>query len=426
MDDIDKGASPYNAMAFYDGKEYFRPAGLARAFAGEDGRIAALPDIVAARLAAPDTDAPWQRPFTTASSEFFGYSRTGVPVIAVMHGNGPLADPEGVFTAYVSLRDDMGHGRLPQEEFLKICDGAYGGVEIVELRELYRLRRFPLYEMLTYEQACEDPLVRARLGGDAQAFLERHRRVTRAWLREQDMSTRDNDCVLSLTDTLRSGYGALRNDGWAYAHLLDISPLTDYSHGHWEGPRQHRCLVTELGVHDWGARVGAIGIRGDGPIGRLHPGPELSRTAFSRLWRRLARRAKAPAERMPLMRVFDGLWFTCHPGTGATPVNGEPDRPVRNLAGLDHVVAFRMPIVGGNHQVLTFDHGRVRARAPYWSDAYRIVGEARTVWEGSLAAYHVVHVEYCFADIESEWHIPPEREIERSFDLLLTLDESRA
>ncbi|HTM68028.1 MAG TPA: hypothetical protein VL426_01910 [Candidatus Binatia bacterium] len=419
-------ASLCNAMAFFDPKERQRPADLARAFAGEGGRVATLPDIIAARAAAPSEDVVWQRPFTTASAEYFGFSRAGVPLIAVAHGNGPLAEPEGPILAYVANRDGQRHARIPREEFLKVVDGACGDVAIIELLALHRLRRFPLLEMLTYEQACEDPLVRARLGEHAQAFLDRHRRISRGWLGDEDLTYRDNDCVLSLRDTPRAGYAALKDDGWAYAHLLDVSPLTDYAHGHWDKHRMHRSLVTELSLYDWGDRSGAIGIKGGGPIRRVHPGLGLTATSFSRLWRRLVRRATGQAPSLPLLRTFDGLWFSCHPGTGFEPGTAEPDRPVRQIAVHEDVRTFKMPIVNGDHQVLTFDHALVRAEAPEWADAYRIVQEARTVWEGDLAAYHVVKVEYVFADIEPDWGIPPARELERSFDLLLSLDERRA
>lgn len=419
-------ASPYNAMAFSDPKEHQRPADLARAFAGEGGRLATLPDVIEARIAVPSQDVPWQRQITTASAEYFGFSPAGVPLIAVAHGVGPLAEPEGPLMAYVAHRDRHRHARIPREEFLKVIGGAYGPVEIVELLDLYRLRRFPLMEMLSYEQACEDPLVRARLGPHGQAFLDRHRRVSREWLDEEDLEARRNCCILSLRDTPREGYAALQDKDWAYAHLLGISPLTDYSHGHWEPHLQHRSLVTELALYDWGDRSGAIGVRDDGPIGRVHPGMGLVASSFERHWRRLVRPTAAPPPPMPLLRSFDGLWFTCHPGTGASPGTGEPDRPVRQIATHPEYRTFKMPIVNGDHRVLTFDHRRVAAEAPPWADAYRIVREARTVWEGDLAAHHVVKIEYVFADIEPGHGIPPAREMERSFDLLLSLDESRA
>src|SRR5512142_2559676 len=99
MDDgtrISAPAGVMNAMAFSDGRDYVRPAALARAFAGEDGRIASVPDVVAARLETPETDPSWERFCTTSTAEYVGLSRTGVPIIVVAHGIGPLAEIDGV------------------------------------------------------------------------------------------------------------------------------------------------------------------------------------------------------------------------------------------------------------------------------------------------------------------------------------------
>ena len=416
---------PHNAMAFFDGREHFRPTDLARVFAGDNGRLATLPDIVAARLAAPTSDISWERNFTTSTAEYCGLSRAGVPIIVVAHGVGPLSEPEGVFMAYMADRDDDRNGRIVREEFLKIADGAYGDVTIVELSALHRLRRFPLLEMLTYDQACEDPLVRARLGNGAEAFLARHRGVSRSWLREQGLPSLENGCIISLQDMSRCSYFAMKVDaGWAYAHLIDISPQTDYGHGHWDGPRWHRSLVTELSCHEWGTRVGAIGIRDGGPITGIHPGPEIARTSLHRLWRRLVRReiACGAADRVHALGMFDGLWFTRYDGTGSGANDGEPAHPVRRIERTGGAREFRMMIPNGDHRMVNFDEDRVRAESPPWANAYRVAGEARTVWEEDRPTHHVVKVEYCTADIDLGWRIPPTRELERQFELLLAFD----
>ncbi|MEY4744090.1 MAG: hypothetical protein RL272_35 [Candidatus Parcubacteria bacterium] len=422
-------ARPVNAMAFNDDRDYFRPAGLARSFAGEGGRIASLPDIVAARVSAPTTDVSWERFFTTSTAEYVGLSRSGTVIIVVAHGIGPLAGDDGVLAACVACRDGHGHGRIPREEFLRLADGAYGDVAVVELRSLYGLRRFPTLEMLTYDQACEDPLVRARLGEDAEAFLARHRLASRRWLRENDFGTRGNDCVLSLQDTALCGYGGMRfDDGWARAHLIDISPQTDYGHGHWDGPRWHRSLVTELSCHAWGTRTGAIGIRGNGPIGRIHPGPEIARAAFPRLWQRLAQRSSVtyrPTHLHPLT-AFGGLWFTRYEGTGTGPDDGQPAHPVRAVEGAGHVVDLSMPIAGDDHRKVTLDAKRIRIESMPWANAYRILGRPRTVWTGDVPTHHVVRIEYCVADVDTRWRVPPMHMLERQFDFLLRLPERNA
>ncbi|HSD12450.1 MAG TPA: hypothetical protein VLC10_02730 [Patescibacteria group bacterium] len=430
MNDGTRTAAParaLNAMAFFDGRDYVRPASLARAFAGDDGRIATLPDIVAARLEAPSTDMSWDRFFTTSTAEYVGLSPAGAPIIVVAHGIGPLADVDGVVRTCADGRDEHGHGRIPREEFLKIADGAYGDVAIVELRELYRLRRHPLLEMLTYDQACEDPLVRARLGEDAEAFLARHRLASRRWLREKDYGTRGNDCVLSLQDSARCGYGGMTlDDGWARAHLIDVSPLTDYGHCHWNGPDWHRSLVTELSCHAWGTRTGAIGIRGAGPITGIHPGPEIARDGFARLWRTLVQPTAVSYRKTHLhpLTSFGGLWFTRYEGTGTGPDDGQPAHPVRQVEGAGHVVDLRMPILDEDDlRKVALDARRIRDEAMPWANAYRILAPPRAVWTGDRATHHVVRIEYCVADIDTTRRVPPMHVLERQFDFLMGLPQ---
>ncbi len=417
-------AAPPNAMAFSDGQDYVRVAALARAFAGDGGRVATVPDVVAARLETPETDPSWERFFTTSTAEYVGLSRAGIPIIVTAHGIGPLAEIDGVLKAFADGRGRHGHGCIPREEFLRIADGAYGAVAITELQALYRLRRFPLLEMLTYDQACDDPLVRARLGEDAEAFLARHRLMSRRWLREEDLGTRGNDCVLSLQDTERCGYGGLKlDDGWARAHLIDVSPLTDYGHGHWDGPRWHRSLVTELSCHAWGRRTGALGIRGADPVDGIHPGPEITAAAFARLWRRLVQpvSVRYPKTYVHPLTSFGGLWFTRYEGTGIGPDDGQPAHPVRKLESAGHVAELRMPIADGDHRTVTLDARRIRDASMPWANAYRILAPPRTVWTGNRATHHAVRVEYCVADIDTSRRVPPMHVLERQFDFLMGL-----
>jgi hypothetical protein len=412
-----------NAMAFFHDSDWFGPTGPARRFAGEDGRIATLPDIVQARLGAPAHDVSWERIVTTATAEYFGRSRGGVPVIAVAHDGGPLADPDGVFTAHVLSRDANGCATIPQDEFIALLDGAYGAVEIVELSSIYRLRRLPFCEMLTYEQACEDPLVRARLGPRTDEFLARHREVSRAWLRERLEPVRGNDCLISLQDTRRIGYGAVAMpEGRAYAHLIDVSPQTDYGHAHWTGTDWHRSLVTELSCHVWGERVGIVAVRGQGPIEAIHPGPEMLRATFARNWRRFVRMTDvADRERPRPLTKIDGLWFTRHDGTGVSREDGDPEHPVRAIRSCGWFAGFRMPLIGTDLTKVTLDEPRIAREAPPWANAWRIVSGARPVWERDRPTHHVISVEYVIADIDFERRLPPKRATDEEFDTLLSL-----
>ena len=59
---------------------------LALAYAGHQGRIATLPDVIEARLAA-DKNAPiWNWYVSTNSAEYFGTTKAGNQVVIVAHG----------------------------------------------------------------------------------------------------------------------------------------------------------------------------------------------------------------------------------------------------------------------------------------------------------------------------------------------------
>src|SRR3989344_1320951 len=122
------------AMAFY------HPDGLVAAwkqasrFAGDEGRIATLPDIIDARLATKPGSVPWERYFTTRSAEYVGKSRGGNRIIVVAHGVGPMATLDGVIETYKwhysdKNRDRRG-GRITEEEFHNLESGRYGPVAV--------------------------------------------------------------------------------------------------------------------------------------------------------------------------------------------------------------------------------------------------------------------------------------------------------
>ncbi len=177
-------------------------------------RLATLPDIINARLSSPLEGAAWRMPyFQTLSGEYGGLSRTGIPLLVVAHGIGPMATVRGAvdFIQHTSHRMRYGersfwkknlkrsvfqmitgpidddarkwirynserlacHPQAPrfQEEFWKLYDGEYGGVHVIEMKRLPSYYRE--FRGLSYSEACEDPLVQARLGPRAEEFLKR-------------------------------------------------------------------------------------------------------------------------------------------------------------------------------------------------------------------------------------------------------------
>ncbi|MEK7512280.1 MAG: hypothetical protein AAB575_04705, partial [Patescibacteria group bacterium] len=127
----------FSAMAFYNPNGFVPAFKQAKAFAGKDGRVATLPDILEARLATKPGEYPWESYFTTMSAEYVGLSKAGNPIAIVAHGVGPMSTLDGVLVAYSHEFNDKERnqrgGRISQEEFLKLESGAYGEVTIVDL-----------------------------------------------------------------------------------------------------------------------------------------------------------------------------------------------------------------------------------------------------------------------------------------------------
>lgn len=125
--------SPIAAMAFYHPDGLIPSWKQALRFAGEGGRVATLPDIIGSRTVDPAEAPSWRSYFTTASAEYYGLSRRGNPVLAVIHGAGPLSTPEGCLEGYA--KDGSGRrrsGRIRKELFWKLLDGRFGDVFTVD------------------------------------------------------------------------------------------------------------------------------------------------------------------------------------------------------------------------------------------------------------------------------------------------------
>src|SRR5688572_21547116 len=260
-----------NAMMF-DG-EFFEAAALARKFAGDGGRIATMADVVQARRLAEHDELIWQRPIITSSSEYFGLSKFGTPIIIVAHGNGPLSDLEDVFISYcVSRGGQPKNGLISQAEFLRLESGAFGPVEVVPLAAVWQ-RKHPFQATITPEQAMEDPLVRARLGEIGDYYIARHRAISLEWAESKYLGSRGHECMLVNRDPNRQSYLSKEPDGnVASAHLLGVSDLVQYDHGHWDDDIRHTCLVSALSCYEWGDEGWVVGYRG-GHMLRPHPGP---------------------------------------------------------------------------------------------------------------------------------------------------------
>ena len=88
------------AMAFFHQDGLPTAWKQATKFAGKDGRLATMPDIVAARLETKPGDPPWETYFTTLTAEYLGLSKQGNKILVVAHGIGPMSTLDGAIKAY--------------------------------------------------------------------------------------------------------------------------------------------------------------------------------------------------------------------------------------------------------------------------------------------------------------------------------------
>lgn len=256
------------SMIFYNDGDSATGFSQASRFAGKNGRVAAIPDIVEKRLRSSGGNEIWGKYFTTSTAEYFGCSKGGNQIIIVAHNIGPLATHEGVKNAYAHKAAERNEGRISKEEFLKLENGVYGHVSIIDFADIQKRYEYPFLQILTFEQACEDPLVKARLGSRAAEYLKKHLAISHKELREGDDFNNGikevNNFILENQCNSNKNYIYAKADNYPMAHLLGIGQIRRTHHD------CIRSMVSELYVQTDGDASRFIGMRGK-KIGNILP-----------------------------------------------------------------------------------------------------------------------------------------------------------
>ncbi len=168
---------------------------LAYAYAGEDGSVASLPELLVARILAEHTSSLWQTTITSNTVEIVGVDAAGTPSIFVYHGRGPLQPdlidairapssrdlkyPIPLLAEHVAaiLNSASGFSFLPYQDFLDAEDDLeipYG----VKL-DLETVVGGDYCGKPVTEAKVEDQLLIARCGGlaIAQRYLLEHKQA---------------------------------------------------------------------------------------------------------------------------------------------------------------------------------------------------------------------------------------------------------
>ncbi len=405
------------AVAFGHARDPLLALRRAERYADGGGRVASLPDLAEARLAADVEDVVWANDFVTASAEYYGRSPGGVRLIAVLHGRMPHFG-----SGCAEWRDG-----IPQEDFLRVIGGAFGAVELVELKRLFELRPHPFTETLTYGQACDDPLTRARLGRAADGYLRLQRRIATDFVDGREDWAERNDCVIRVAGPDKRPYaGREPEKGVAAAHLLTLSSATDYLHGHYGGRTavRHLSRITALGTYAAGPAK-FVATRGVGPVAAVLPGMDGVLRDLPKLWPRISRPAPADAGPPPLAALTKvGMhWFTQRAREGVGEDDGEPEYRISGIAPAGRT-EFTAPIRAGLGRLL-YDPREIALVAPDDANAYRLVGEPRTVWNRKGASHVSVEVRFYRIRADCRSRLPPMEEVADDVALVDALTPER-
>ncbi|MBI4120826.1 MAG: hypothetical protein HY457_01025 [Parcubacteria group bacterium] len=410
-----KEALSPKTMAFYHQDGLPAAWQQAKEFAGKGGRLATLPDVVAARLATKPGGTPWETYFTTLTAEYLGITKGGTRILIIAHGIGPMCTLAGIQKAYSWEYKDKGRnrrgGRITQHEFRKLEAGDYGEVTIVDFETYCQRYEYPFGGMLRASQALSDPVLKARHGPMHEAYVLTHAAFAREWHREQSMHRPDNTYGLSEAEhtrmCVRRGLQHWRDsvndpfiitangpanccytfkpvaghreieEGYAIAHLITTGALAHVHHD------RAISLANDVTCHEWLDGVRLVGIKAGGnpAASGIHKGPN-PRNLLRKHWRSLLKPIFPPnidpVGFRALMQIGD-TWFTQYPKAGERMDTWEPEHVVTAKEKIGEPVLFRTT-VGGYHGFFKFGTEEVRAIAPPNANAYFFVGEPQNEW----------------------------------------------
>lgn len=379
------------AMGFYHSNGFVPSYRQATQFAGEDGHVGTMLDVIDARLATPpdslkghypNNPSPWDHYYTTMSSEFVGRSKSGVKLLIVAHGIGPMVNEDEVVKTYTKIgaakcRDVRGTGRRTEAMFQRLESGHFGPVDIIEMDPYMEARKYPFMSMLQANVAMEDPVIQARLGPRFEEYLLEHKRLALQFHQEEHGLDPADDqydpFIIKAEDPSNYSYRYKEpEEGYAFANLLTIGQITHAScsdYGKWPA------WSCDISPHGWSDGTRMFGVR-KGEIDRIAKGPDASKLLLQH-WRDLmqnSRLSEAPEGPFVLMQMSDNTWFTQTQKQGARADTYEPEFEVVSIEKVGDPKKF---YTESNYPVPIFRYDQREALAvlPHEANAYALVGE---------------------------------------------------
>ncbi len=433
-----KKVGSLSAMAFYHADGLVPAFKQASEFAGTDGRIATMPDIVTARLATKPGDVPWRMYFTTLTAEYLGYSKGGVRILIVAHGVGPMATLDGILKTYKFHFNDKARnrsgGRISKEEFRKLEEGHYGEVSIIKFDPLLLSDQYFFYRQLRASRALQNPLLRARLGQDWERYILWHAEHARQYHVEQGHGKVVDPFIIQCDDASNCTYGfcdprtgalttpQLDRYDLPLAHLLSTGSLMNLSHQDSQVP----CMCNEVSAHEWWNSVRFLAIQDGGSLDSVHPGLDIH-GAIRRHWKSLmipVSEPPLPDGFYPLTRIDAGTLFTQYPKIGAMMDTHEPEFMVTSAERIHGGPETFKTAVGGYHGFFKYDIKEVRALAPQGANAYYLPGEVQIMWKGGNPTHHVTPIEFYRVEINTGRRLIRASDLANDYDLLMKIVEA--
>lgn len=429
------------AMAFYHPDGFVSAFKQAKAFAGPNGRVATLPDIVDAQLATKLGDFPWETYFVTMSAEYVGVSAFGSPIAIIAHGIGPMATLDGVLAAYGHEFNDKERnrrgGRISKKEFLKLETGKYGDVEVIDLVKTWNRRpyQFSGHAITDYEIARE-PLWQARLGKKWREYVKRHSEFSWKWEKANNKHHgHSTPCIIAMDDASNCSYCSREmfghwmktTPGTAIAHLLTIGGLSISHHDYYKydyNKREHReSLARDVHCHEWWNGTRLVGI-GSGEISNIHPGlpdyDDLVEKHLDKLWKPNSKDNEGQITGFWHLVPMGKRYFTDYPKRGERMDNCEPEFLVTKIEEVhDGPKQFRTT-VGGYHGFLKYGINEVRRIAPTGANAYTL-GEGQIEWSDGNPTHHVMPITFYRVEVDTSRRLIRSDALYRDFNLIMSL-----
>jgi hypothetical protein len=403
------------AMAFFSASSLDLSYGFAQRFAGKGGHIATLPEIVTARTKHPEASYLWRNWFTSSSSEYFGYSRGGAPIIIVAHGVGPMVGITGIEEAYQpkkfrgnGMANGNGEGHISLDDFRLLESGHYGDVAIIEVSRVLDVYPYPFMSAADMSQAERDPLLQARLGPDWQAALkimleEGRRENVRYSGAAPKLVQNDGPMVY------RHAWAA---ENWPLAHLLSTGAASRVHASPNDGGEY---IGFDVGCHQRWHSKRFIGVRPGGDAAKTHPGPSKLYNHTEQLL--LPNPLPAGETGFFVLKQFGNQWFTQARKDGAGIDTGWPEYPVVEL----EVVGPTGKIVALDQTMFFhYDIDEVIRQAPKEANAYYVSSEPQRTRVGGRDAI-VAEVVFCRVVLDESRKAPAKDVLDNDYDLQIQL-----